>query len=917
MSTVDRLSILHKVLFLLTRCDARPLRHSDCTGVWLPCTDKCERVWIESTPQLGTGNACPAAPDCRPSEDACPPNIDCDGYFSPCTIHCEINADRVWNQIAPQLGRGSTCPEPYRPSSVYIATSSPACGPLDTPGSVVVHHGDSFGVETGDAMHNTNCHWELDCPGGESTVTFTWFHTESGSDFVNLFSDGSQPGIVSTENPGDLGSFDGNSIPAAVRGATLVQYITDGSVLPSPSGFLATLSCSINPPPPPAPTEACGPLDTPGSVVVHHGDSFGVETGDAMHNTNCHWELDCPGGESTVTFTWFHTESGSDFVNLFSDGSQPGIVSTENPGDLGSFDGNSIPAAVRGATLVQYITDGSVLPSPSGFLATLSCSINPCPSGFARVETHNGCLSAAVALGYGFESHRYTDFNHACMLAANVVTYGAPSIQVGQSICELEDDGTEANGWRSYTSIGRGQCTYSAGVDEYLHSTEIYGFREDSDAHIGDIAAVCFALCDSARIEPSCVAVYARPGYCTLYHSSPQTATPSGSEIDPAWPTGHCYQREEQPVGSCAGGEDACPVDPCADACCAFDIRSVDRFDPNECMTSTEGDACYAHIQWSMNTGITTNPESYPGLTPESSFEEFQCALAVDPNFPDCTVAPCGISCFEGLYFNFELPSSSPSSSCLPGPQQDFEVNQIRDGLSIWTGDVLFTMNGGYRYWGFAATATSDNSYYEPFQLALYISADRSGEDLASGQTYFGRWGRLDGETYEVDGSWHFLQTQPSEQDWYLTSWTVDGVPIFYIDLGSEQMINSATHRCRGGHVPASGFIVATNDPRGEWQPVFTHEGTQEETYYQEPLVEWPDASALGRQVYAVGDPNARPFETGDRLCVPSCFSAWQVVLRETRAQDPTAYSNTVDGMLRTLETQAAVPVHSRVRLEW
>lgn len=194
----------------------------------------------------------------------------------------------------------------------------------------------------------------------------------------------------------------------------------------------------------------------------------------------------------------------------------------------------------------------------------------------------------------------------------------------------------------------------------------------------------------------------------------------------------------------------------------------------------------------------------------------------------------------------------------------------------------------GYRYWGFAATSTSGNSYYEPFSVSLYVSTDRSGEDLARGQTYFGRWGRLDGESYEVDGSWHFLQTQPSEPEWYETSWTVDGVPIFYIDLGSQQTINSATHLCRGNHVPASGFIVATNDPRGEWQPVFMHEGTQAETYYQEPLVDWTEECPAGtermpsRQNYLTpclrygydGVLDAASATCGaDRCCKPTCRS--------------------------------------------
>ncbi len=124
---------------------------------------------------------------------------------------------------------------------------------------------------------------------------------------------------------------------------------------------------------------ACGQtLAEPGLVTVRHGESFGIAHQDdgQWHNTNCHWELDCSSGRgATVTFTWFNTEASWDFVNVFSDGSAaaeitgPGGIS----GDLGRFDGSELPPAVYGATLVQYITDGSVIASPSGFDATLSC----------------------------------------------------------------------------------------------------------------------------------------------------------------------------------------------------------------------------------------------------------------------------------------------------------------------------------------------------------------------------------------------------------------------------------------------------------------------------------------------------------------------------------------------------------------
>lgn len=45
------------------------------------------------------------------------------------------------------------------------------------------------------------------------------------------------------------------------------------------------------------------------------------------------------------------------------------------------------------------------------------------------------------------------------------------------------------------------------------------------------------------------------------------------------------------------------------------------------CRRAVEGEECYEHVMWAMQHGITSNPEGYPGLTPGSSFEEFQAHL--------------------------------------------------------------------------------------------------------------------------------------------------------------------------------------------------------------------------------------------------------------------------------------------------
>uniref|UniRef100_A0A7S2NT12 Uncharacterized protein n=1 Tax=Zooxanthella nutricula TaxID=1333877 RepID=A0A7S2NT12_9DINO len=45
------------------------------------------------------------------------------------------------------------------------------------------------------------------------------------------------------------------------------------------------------------------------------------------------------------------------------------------------------------------------------------------------------------------------------------------------------------------------------------------------------------------------------------------------------------------------------------------------------CSTAHEGDQCFMHVRWAMRTGILAHPQWYPGLTVDSSFEDFQACL--------------------------------------------------------------------------------------------------------------------------------------------------------------------------------------------------------------------------------------------------------------------------------------------------
>lgn len=146
----------------------------------------------------------------------------------------------AWCQVDPVADSGGACGS---------AGSGGSAGP---PGAATVRHGQTFGTEhfVDDQWHNRNCHWVLECSGGTATVTFVSLVTENNFDFVNVFDDASLAGVLtgSTGSAGNLGRFDSSSAAAAlaapIEGATLVQYITDASVLSTPSGFTATLSCT-------------------------------------------------------------------------------------------------------------------------------------------------------------------------------------------------------------------------------------------------------------------------------------------------------------------------------------------------------------------------------------------------------------------------------------------------------------------------------------------------------------------------------------------------------------------------------------------------------------------------------------------------------------------------------------------------
>jgi len=66
------------------------------------------------------------------------------------------------------------------------------------------------------------------------------------------------------------------------------------------------------------------------------------------------------------------------------------------------------------------------------------------------------------------------------------------------------------------------------------------------------------------------------------------------------------------------------------------------------CRKAKRGETCYVDVVWSMHEGIHEHPDWYPGLTSQSSFEEFQFVLNVTGGESKCP-KPCLVAQKEHL----------------------------------------------------------------------------------------------------------------------------------------------------------------------------------------------------------------------------------------------------------------------------
>jgi len=106
------------------------------------------------------------------------------------------------------------------------------------------------------------------------------------------------------------------------------------------------------------------------------------------------------------------------------------------------------------------------------------------------------------------------------------------------------------------------------------------------------------------------------------------------------------------------------------------------------CRTALHGEACYAHIDWAMKHGLSSNPQSYPGLTRSSTFEEFQ-ALFYSRGMKGgvCATPPC-----MGRLPAARLPATTTAAPVrIPSACTAISQRTAQDGWSTGTCESRIT----------------------------------------------------------------------------------------------------------------------------------------------------------------------------------------------------------------------------------
>ena len=129
----------------------------------------------------------------------------------------------------------------------------------------------------------------------------------------------------------------------------------------------------------------CGAGCSPSSGEPSGTFSDGSGNSNYDNNEDCWWLISAPGGDISVSFSSFDTESGYDYVSIYRCDTATCDDSSEILRQAGTLSPSNVYSSSTGFLKVTFTSDGSV--TRSGFTGTWSVSqtgpsfCHPCPAG--------------------------------------------------------------------------------------------------------------------------------------------------------------------------------------------------------------------------------------------------------------------------------------------------------------------------------------------------------------------------------------------------------------------------------------------------------------------------------------------------------------------------------------------------------
>lgn len=132
-----------------------------------------------------------------------------------------------------------------------------------------------------------------------------------------------------------------------------------------------------------------------------------------------------------------------------------------------------------------------------------------------------------------------------------------------------------------------------------------------------------------------------------------------------------------------ANGHGQC-MQPCSALSAPSVTSSTTTASPDACHTAVETDECYGHVLWAMGTGIHNFPSWYAGLSPQSSFVEFQASMHMTGHGFGTCPQPC-----LGLDGRKLADAKTPRGRTAPSPGAVAEVTISVPVTTTWNASTL------------------------------------------------------------------------------------------------------------------------------------------------------------------------------------------------------------------------------------